>query len=321
MSKGGDAPPPPDPWSTAAAQTQANQQTASYNAALNRINSTTPLGSHTYSVDGTDPNTGAPIYSENISLSPEQQAIYDQQTGQAIQSGQVSQSLLDQIKGQYSQPVSTDGLPALSGGVDTSGLPTVPGASDINGYRQQSQDALYARNTQYLDPQFSQGEEQLRSRLANQGVVEGSEAYNNAMQNFDLQKQKAYSDAREGAIAGGSADAQNMFNMGSQARSQLYGEQLANNQTNNQARQQGEQELFALREQPLSELNALRTGNSAQLPQFQGTSQVQTNPADIAGAINGQYQGQLGIYNANQQTANANTGAAASIVSAIAIAY
>ena len=57
--KGGSAPPPPDPYATSAAQTQSNQQTAAYNAAINRGNTITPYGSSTYTTR-TDPTTGAP---------------------------------------------------------------------------------------------------------------------------------------------------------------------------------------------------------------------------------------------------------------------
>ena len=55
------APAIPDPYSVANAQTQANNQSASYNAALNNVNTSGPLGSTSYNVSGYDPTTGAPI--------------------------------------------------------------------------------------------------------------------------------------------------------------------------------------------------------------------------------------------------------------------
>ena len=53
--KGGKAPKAPDPNVVSAAQTRSNQDTASYNAALNRTNTYTPAGSSEFTVTGTDP--------------------------------------------------------------------------------------------------------------------------------------------------------------------------------------------------------------------------------------------------------------------------
>ena len=81
---------------------------------------------------------------------------------------------------------------------------------------QQATDALYKANTQYLDPQFAQRQAKMESQLANQGITRGSEAYNNAMLNFNNQKQQAYTDARNQAIGQGTAAAQGLFGMGLQ---------------------------------------------------------------------------------------------------------
>jgi hypothetical protein len=81
---------------------------------------------------------------------------------------------------------------------------------------QQAVDALYEANTQYLNPQFAQSQAKMESQLANQGITRGSEAYNNAMLNFNNQKQQAYTDARNQAIGQGTAAAQGLFGMGLQ---------------------------------------------------------------------------------------------------------
>jgi hypothetical protein len=99
---------------------------------------------------------------------------------------------------------------------------------------QQSTDALYRANTQYLDPQFTQGQAQLESKLANQGITRGSEAYNNAMLNFNNQKQQAYESARNQAIGQGTAAAQGLFGMGLQGAqfgNQALGQQFGQNVT------------------------------------------------------------------------------------------
>lgn len=65
----GSAPSAPDPYATADAQQKAFNNSAQYNAALNNVNSSGPLGSRSYQITGTDPATGAPIYSMTQGLS------------------------------------------------------------------------------------------------------------------------------------------------------------------------------------------------------------------------------------------------------------
>lgn len=331
---GGSAPAPPDPAATSAAQQQSNQQTAAYNAALNRVNTFTPLGSQTYNQTGTDPTTGAPIYETRIDLSPEQQQLYNQQTQQDLALGDTAQGMLGQVRNAYGQAINTSGLSQLQGGyqgygpqmgVDRSGLSDLYGANDLMGARQQTQDALYDMNTAYLDKNTARDEEGLRTRLANQGLVEGSEAYNNAMDQFGQGKEMAYRQARNQAIAGGGDEMSRLAGISQANRGQLYGEALSGGQFANQAaaqgtaqnaqaaqfgnnaRAQGMQEMFALRNQPMNEFNALRGASQVQMPQFQPTANVTMNPTDTAGNAYRSYQGQVDIYNANMAARNANT--------------
>jgi hypothetical protein len=107
---------------------------------------------------------------------------------------------------------------------------------------QNATDALYKANTQYLDPQFAQSQAKMESQLANQGITRGSEAYNNAMSNFNNQKQQAYTDARNQAIGQGTAAAQGLFGMGLQgaqfgntALGQQFGQNVTAQQLANSA--------------------------------------------------------------------------------------
>lgn len=61
------APAAPDPYKVSAAQTQTNQDTAQYNANLNRVDKTNPYGSQTWTQTGTNPD-GSPKWSSNVSL-------------------------------------------------------------------------------------------------------------------------------------------------------------------------------------------------------------------------------------------------------------
>jgi hypothetical protein len=153
-----------------------------------------------------------------------------------------------------------------------------------------------------LDPQFKQGEDALRSRLANQGIVEGSEAYNNAMGDFNRGKEFSYGQAREKAISGAGQEADRAFGMQSAARNQLMSELLTQHGL------------------PYQDLANIRGLTQVSQPQFEGTMPAgSTQPADVTGAINNQYQGQVDSYNAKVQQKNANLQTAASIAAMFAL--
>lgn len=325
-------PPAPDPYATADAQSQANRGAAEYNAALNRVDTYTPFGNQTYNVTGRDPSSGAPIYEQRIDLAPEQQRLLDQELSGQYQLGQTAGGMLNRVGDSYGQPMDTSGLPSLQAGfqygnpqmsLETGNLPGIPGQGDLAGFRQQSQDALYDRNTAYLDPQFQRGEESLRTRLANQGVTEGSEAYSNAMDDFNRNREMSYRQARNESIAGGGEEAERMFGIGSATRGQLYGEALGsgtftnqavgqsadmnarNSSMVNQARAQGLQEDVALRNQPLNEYNALMSGSQVSMPNFQPMAQSSANPGDVQGNVWNSHGANMDAYNARMQSRNA----------------
>lgn len=363
-AKGGSAPAPPDPYATSQAQTQSNQQTAAYNAALDRGSVFTPLGSQTYQQNRTDPNTGAPIWDQTISLNPDIQRLFDQQNQQNLALGNTAQNMLNQVDVAYNRPISTETLPqlqngssqqgpALQGQIDTSGvpqlqsdldfsgLPQLYGANDLLGARQQSQDAVYNRQKAYLDPQWSQRETDLTTALANKGVVEGSEAWTKARDQFGRERNFDYSDARNAAIMGGGDELSRLVNIAQGNRGQMANERIAGgnfrNNANaqgfgqaaqagafqnaargqgtsealaranmaNNARSQGLQELLALRNQPLNEFNALRSASPVNMPQFTGPGDTNMQGTDVAGNIWNAYQGNLAQWQQKQQNNNA----------------
>lgn len=297
------APPPPDPTQVAGAQTQQNRDAALYSAALNRMNTYSPLGSQEFTQTGVDPATGAPITRQDIKLDPQTEQLFRQQQGTDLRLGEAAGGMIDRLP---TSPFSLGGLPSR-GSLNTEGLPEIP--TNFDSLRKEQQDALYSRNTEYLDPQFQRGEESLRTRLANQGIVEGSEAYKNAVDDFNRGKETAYRQARNESIAGGGAEADRAFGMSSSARGQMFGEQATGADLADRQRAQALAEGLTERQLPYAELAAVRgmTG-SAELPQFQGPAQVGVGPADIQGAIGQQYQGQMDAYNAKVQQRNALLG-------------
>jgi hypothetical protein len=144
-------------------------------------------------------------------------------------------------------------------------------------------DKSYAAQTARLDPQWQQREGQERTRLANQGIASGGEAYGNAMREFGQQRNDAYQQANLAAI---------------QTMPQTY--QLASEQYN----------------QPLNQLNALRTGSQIQTPQFGGAGQ----PTNYANAAQQQGAWQQGLFNADMGAYNNQLSGAATIGAAMLMA-
>lgn len=237
-------PPPPDPEKTAAAQTQSNRDTAISNAYLNRINQYGPNGSSEYQITGYGPN-GEPMYRQDTKLSPEMQALYDRTTQMGIGAGDIGVASIDRLKDVFGKPLDLNA--AAEGKIV---------------------DLQRAR----LDPQWAQQQEALTNRLAQRGIMPGSEAYDREMMNFSKQRTDAY----------------NQMYLG--------------------ARQQGVQEAMIERNQPLSEFNAFRTGSQPTMPTFGNVPSVTQANTDVAGIYNQAYQNELQGWNMQNQSNNSMMG-------------
>ena len=280
------APAPPD-YAAAAQQTSAGNasqaQVAQYGSMTNQV---TPYGTIDYTRQqvGTTPQ-GDPLnqWTQTMKLSPAQQALYDQNQALNQTLGNIAQTGVGYVQNSMDNPLDFSQNQALQS----------PGQ-----IQQQASNAAYQNAAQYLDPQFQQSNAQLANRLANQGITQGSEAYNNAMLNAGNQQQQAYESARNQAYLQGQQGAQQQYAQGLGTRQQQIAEQQV------------------LRQDPLNTLNAIRSGQQmqvAQMPQV-GVS----NPAalqatqgpDMLGAVTAQGQYNQGLYNA-QSAAAGQTNAAA----------
>jgi hypothetical protein len=247
------APPAPD-YVGAAQQTAAgNLEAARATAAANRTNQVTPYGNLTYTANpGTDPY-GNTLYTATQTLAPDQQAILDKTTKLNAGLMDTANTGLQYANSVLSQP-----------GVDTSKLPSYgidPGQS--------YSDAIMAR----LAPQINQEREQSDAQLANQGIAQGTEAYQNAKR----QLAQNQNDRQLAAVTAG-------MNTGLNANQQAFNQQAYNQM------------------QPINVINALRTGSQVQNPNFVNTpQQANTGGADILGATQSGYNAQLGAANAQNQ--------------------
>lgn len=286
----GGGPSAPDPYNVANAQTNLFQQNAAFNKALNLGNYSNPFGSQTSNITGFDPATGAPIYQTSVSANPQLQSLLNQQMS-GIDSG-LNNRLIDYLGniGMQSQGIAQQ----------YGGLFNQLNNGEALKAQQQGQDAAYQLQKQYLDPQYAQQEASMEAKLAAQGLAPGSQAYGNAYQNFNNQRQQAYSNAQNQAILTGSQlGAQNLQNQiaGMNAQGGMLQGQLGalSNDINSIGARAG------LNQQGYQNLNAI----AGLIPRYTGIGTSGANPADIANAFQNQYLGQLGQYNARQQGQNA----------------
>jgi hypothetical protein len=275
---GGSTPQAPDPYKVADATTQTNEQTAQFNKALNLNNYSNPFGSQQSNIIGTD-STGAPIYQTSISAS---QPLQNLLNGSMSAAGNSNATVGNSIFG-------LGGVNSQLAGLGSEISPSA--AQDAN---RQGQQAAYAAQTQYLDPQFKQQQSSMESQLANQGLSPGSQAYDNAMTNFNNSKNQAYSNAANQSVLTGSQIGSQMLN------NNLAAVGAKGNLLNQQGVNYGQQ--ASLSQLPYSQLSSL----AGLVPGNAGTAQSAANPANIAQAFQNQYQGQLNAYNAQTGASNSS---------------
>ena len=165
MASSPSPPPAPDPVATAAAQSKTNKETAITQTGLNATNQVTPYGNLTYSQGGTWAD-GTPHYTATQTLSPEQQALYNQQTEYGKLTGQLGIDQTKKLSELLSQPVNLN--------------------------NEAVEASLMERGRMRLDPMFQQRREGLENKLYNQGVKPGTEAWNRAMTETGQQENDAY---------------------------------------------------------------------------------------------------------------------------------
>jgi hypothetical protein len=295
------APSAPDPVATANAQTASNKETAAFNAVANRNNIYTPYGSSTWTQTGTDSATGAPEYQQNVTLSPEQQALYNSNTQGSQMMQDTANQLMGNVQSQLGQKVDTSSLPGIQSNVSQSmGDPAIQNA--IN--------SQYKAQMGLMQPQFDQDKTALQAQLANQGITPGSEAYNNAMNNQARQQGVTMSQA-----------ANNATQQGMQYQNQMFGQNLSNANLQNSANNQQLQQMLALRNQPLNELSALRTGSQVQMPSVQATPTTNMAGTDTMGAQQMAYNGQMNAYNSDTASQNSTNSGLFSVGSMAIMAY
>lgn len=298
---GKSSPPPPPDYAAAAQQTaQGNLDVAKYTTAANRVNQVGPDGSLTYSqspqttfdqagydkaladyqakiasagrfgaiaMPGTAPTRDQftktnDIWTATQTLSPEQQALKDKQNQMSLSYADLGQQGIKVAGGLLGNPQ-----------IDESKLAQMPQNAGMN-----TQQAMMQR----LQPQLDRENTQSDAQLANQGIMQGSEAYNNAK-----------------------------TLLGQNQNDRLNNAAIQGIQTDMQARNQGIANQSSIMNQPMNMINALRTGSQVTPQNYVNPAQMATVAGpDMSGAMQGMYNAQVGNVNAqNAQSAGMMQGA------------
>lgn len=171
------------------------------------------------------------------------------------------------------------------------------GANDFSEDRQRVEDALMQR----MQPQIDRDREAMLTRLANQGIGVGSEAFSDSQFNFD----RGVNDARLGAILSAGQEQSRMVGMDREramfensAQAQGFGQDLANIQQRNAAQNQGFQQAFSSQQAEAQQRLALA--------QLQNAAEGQRFGQDLASlnAFNSAAGQEFGLNLASQQAQN-----------------
>ena len=250
-------PPPIDAGYVAQQQSKANINAANNSAFLSNINQITPYGSLTYETTGGvydyDGNW-IPRFTAKQEFSPEQQKLYDKQIEVTQGAYDLAGNYVDRIGAATAEPFSLSGAPATP---------------DVPQYNDAFHDDVYNKILERNQPQQQRDRMSLESRMANQGISLGTEAYSSGMDDYNRGindfRLAADIDAGNQAISRFNANAAS-YGMGTDARKNYITEQQM------------------LRMQPIQEISALMgTGGGQQYPQFVPTNDYQVQPTDVAG--------------------------------------
>jgi hypothetical protein len=203
-------PPAPDPVATAKAQTESNVKTSTTQQQLNMVDQTNPYGSQTYTQNGTWAD-GTPKFSMSTTFSPEEQAKQEQQWEFDKLTNQLGINQTKKLTGILDTPFKID--------------------------NEATEGRLMELGRKRLDPMLQERSAALESKLYNQGLQPGTEAWDRAMR----------------ADTQGQNDAYNQLLLGGRA--------------------QAATELQAERNQPINEITALMSGGQVNQPTFGQTPQ------------------------------------------------
>lgn len=223
-----------------------------------------------------------PEYTATTALNPEAQKAFDAQQRIDTATNLLAEDQLGRIKSAVGTELDFSGLPSLT--------------QDFSADRDKVVQALIDRNQGNMDRDQSA----LETKLANQGVMRGSDAWKAAMDDMN----RGVNDFRLGAMQAGGAEQSRLYGLTADARQRLM------------------QEMLTKRNQPINEMTALLNGGGGvQMPAFASVPQTGLANTDVAGPVNAAYQGQLAGWNARNQAGQSTMGGLFGLAGTLGAAY
>lgn len=330
------APPPPDYIGAANTQAAASKELTNMQNFANRPTINTPFGSQSWQTSATtDPATGQAVtsWTQNNTLAPGLQSALNAQIGLQNERSQLASGFMDRVEQEYGRPFDYQSLPQMAQAnmvqplqtrtTDyTPGIATnvgsratqVVGGFNFGGpqmglntgdnpmlpqYDSGFRDNVANQLMQRMQPVHNYQQQQLETRLANQGFTQGSEAYNRAL--TELQQRQA--NERFNALDQAGNEAQRLYGMQMGARQQAFNEDIGSGQFGNQAQQQLYGQLMG-QANLANQAAGQRFSQDLQANQFQNQALGQASALDLA-RMQAQNAAQAQQFGLNQQFADA----------------
>ena len=291
------SPKPPSAQEQANANNSQSAWASMYNTVSGNADTTNPYGSTTSRITDyvpyTDPYTGKttqiPRWSQNTTLSPAQQGIFDQENAGKLAFGQMANQQIAQTREKLSKPIDYSGFEGWRGYDKAPTLQTPDEA-----YRRKIEDNMAASYNRANEPVYAAEDAQAAARGAGQG---SKMYYTTQLGRYDAADEAArqrYNQSGEEARL-----ASEGYNKPTQ-QDWLNRNTIADQ--NNAMRQGKIAEAQGERTNILNELLGMLGYSQATVPNAPAFQSGQVNPFDLAGAMDKEYQ-----YKA-QNAANKNAG-------------
>lgn len=307
---------PPDYTAAAEKQGQSSKEVTNMQTWANRPDQVTPFGTQTWTPTHVrDPATGQDVtkWTQNTNLNPVQQKALDNEM--AVQTGRtgIAKGMMDRVAKEYGPTMDWSKFVPEVGKLDYSKLQKVGGGEQ---YNKAAGDAIYGQFSNRNEPIFARERDQTETRLRNQGLNPGDEAYDNQMAQLNQQHNDARTNASLEATKGAGAEASRLQGMDTQSHNVGSGDVGAQAGFQNTARQQQIAEEMSKRGFSLNEINGLLTGQQVGMPSMPGFQNAsKSDTVQYSQAAQNQYSAAQDAANAS----NANISGAAKIAGSAAM--